>query len=333
MIWHIKTNLYFSFLLYFSALTLYPCFLHCWPFVHILLIKCSLVSQNSTANVVCCGNSCFRMMSSRPFGGLTTLDSPTQECNWGLSGIFSPLGQRENCWEKTIQKMTSTTSHLHPPPPPPPLRSPLQLSQDLQAARASRLFCWGRAAGTICLRESRRWKDFAALSANPDSNPSQTAVPWLITCFWNFRCLQHLCATRTWYWGRGIRHLLTWSSLPPPAPLLSFSSPPTQRGPDLSLLPARPAGALLPAAASTPPPWPPSMRQTVRKRKPRMTLRFLSDLQEMKDFGWWRVSEKDGPNLAKPTRSSSFSLMHQKIRVLKRTFNIEKVKKNCRMRL
>lgn len=60
-----------------------------------------------------------------------------------------------------------------------------------------------------------------------------------------------------------------------------------------------------------------------------MTLRFLSGLQEMKDLGWWRVSEKDGPNLSKPTRSSSFSLMHQKIRDLKKTFNIEKIKKNC----
>lgn len=171
--------------------------------------------------------------------------------------------------------MTRITSQL---PPPPPLRSLLQFSQVPQAARASRLCCWGRAAGTICLRDSQLWKDFANLLTNPDLNPSQMLVPWMITWLSTFQCLQHLCAARISCGGRIIRRLLTWSSLPP-ALLLSFSSPPpTQHVLVPSPLPARPADALLPAVASTLPPWPPSMKLTGRKRKTWLTLRFLLGL-------------------------------------------------------
>lgn len=217
------------------------------------------------------------------------LDNPLKEYNRGLLVIFLPSGQRENCWEETIQKTTSITP---PPPPPPPLRSPPPRSHDPPAARASRLCCWGRAAGTICLRGSQLWKDSARSQIRPDSNR-----PRMITWLWRFWRLQHLCATTTWFGGGGIWHLPgTWSS--PPPPLLSFSSPPTRHAPDPWPLRVRPADALLPAAASTPPPWPPSLRQTARTREPRLT--FSSGLQQVKNADWWRVPDKISQNDPNP---------------------------------
>lgn len=232
------------------------------------------------------------------------LDKPLKEYNWGLSGIFLPSGQRENCWEETFQKMTSSTSRL-PLPPPPSLRSPPQRSHGPRAARASRLCCWGGAAGAICLRGSQLWKDF-------DSNPAPMSAPWVITWLWKFWRLQHLCAARTWYGGGEMQHLPTWSSPPPPPhhPLLSFSSPPTRHVPGPWPPPARPADALLPAVASTPPPWPPSLRQTARKRETR--LRFLSGLREVKNADWWRVPDEISQSDQNPPGYPSVSLMRQK---------------------